>query len=189
MASDGPNSPGTSANVDRDGMQAWDTPSNAEAEDDTYVHIDVTASCYTDWLRVTNFGFSIPVGATIDGILVEINHYCNGFIDEHSCRLVLDGVIQGDEKMTAENGIPVEDLDTYESYGASDDDWNASLNYEDINDSNFGVQVSYNNSHGVQSKDVWVDHIRMTVYYTEAGGSEVYSSKGIARGIGRGVVR
>lgn len=168
MASQGPLS-GTSENIDRDGKQEWTNPTNADSQSDSYANIDITAQNYTDWIR-TPFAFDIPIDAVIDGILVEIDHYGeNGNINEHSCRLVLNGIIQGDEKMTIDNAIPSEDLDVYESYGGAADNWNAGLTYDEINDATFGVQVSYFGAHSVQPRNVYVDHIRMTVYYTIVG--------------------
>ena len=141
-ASEGPNS-GTTANVDRDGKEAFANPTNADTQNDTYANIDMNAQDYTDWLRTLDFGFTIP-DSTINGITVEIDHYGEGGnIEEHSCRLILDGVVKGDEKMTLNNDIPDADTDTYESYGGAADDWNSGLAFGDINNALFGVQVSY----------------------------------------------
>ena len=69
MASEGPNDPGTITNVAY-GTQAWANPSNAGSSNDSYA--TRTLSGVSDYLRATNFGFAIPSGATIDGILVEV---------------------------------------------------------------------------------------------------------------------
>lgn len=167
-------------------MQAWAGNDEAESSNDTYENIDITSKDYTDWLRCTAFGFAIDEGDTLDGITVEIEHYGEGgVIEEHSCRLVLDGVVKGDEKMTLTNAIPDADADTYESYGGAADDWNSGLSIANINNALFGVQVSYYNDHNTQNRNVYVDHIRITINHTTPGGNA--ATRAIGRGILRGV--
>jgi hypothetical protein len=149
MASQGPNSPGTMADDATVGTQAWSNPDNAKISDnvyakitnfnafanyldnsikiiksdgtfgttnkattnlwptsDTYISygssIDLWGETWTaedindadfgvvlsskddyevksHYLKATNFGFSIPTGATIDGILVEAEEYANAY--------------------------------------------------------------------------------------------------------------
>ena len=170
----GAKNPSIAETIDRDGKQAWSNPDNAKTSGDIYANIDITNNQYTDWLRLTDFSLGIPVGATINGIVIEIEHYGEGIIsniEEHSCRLVLDRVIKGDEKMTLNNDIPTNsDPDSYESYGAIDDDWNGGLTVANLNNVLFGVQISYWNDHNTQSRNVYVDNVRIIIYYTEAGG-------------------
>jgi hypothetical protein len=58
--------------------------------------------------------------------------------------------------------------DTYASYGGSSDLWSETWTPADINDVDFGVALSVvqaGDDYGVTAS---VDHIRITVYYTEA---------------------
>ena len=79
MATQGPNSGGTFANDVTVGTIAWTTPSNAAISDGVFTAAAVLCStAASNYLKATNFGFSIPVGSTINGILVEIQKKQNG---------------------------------------------------------------------------------------------------------------
>ena len=70
-------SPGTVVDSDATGTVAWTNPMNATTSDNVYA----TISCPTGishYLKATNFGFSIPTGATINGIVVEIERKQSG---------------------------------------------------------------------------------------------------------------
>ncbi|KKL92508.1 hypothetical protein LCGC14_1884020, partial [marine sediment metagenome] len=73
----------------------------------------------------------------------------------------------GDNKATATPWV-VGDTDTYIVYGALDNLWGTSWSYSDINNNGFGVElfVNYTGSFDVDAR---IDHINITVYYTEAG--------------------
>ena len=156
MADTGALSPQTMADDATVGTVAWTNPDNAKASDNVYTSV---GSGITHYLKATNFGFIIPTGATIDGILVEIEQKDFGFgALENSIKIVKGGVISGEEKST---GAEIPDTDTYVSYGSSTDLWGLPWTAEDINLSTFGVVFSDTDFSGV-------DHIRITVYYTEA---------------------
>jgi hypothetical protein len=75
MANTSATSPGTMVDDATVGTVAWTNPTNAGASDNSYATIGTSGRCgvFTGhYLKATNFGFSIPVGATITGILVEI---------------------------------------------------------------------------------------------------------------------
>lgn len=164
MASSGPNSGGTFANEASVGTVDWNNPTRAVASDDS------KATCYvglaavtTHYLKATNFGFAIPVGATIVGILVEFE---KGRADEflpkdYSVRIVKDGTIQGDEKADTVTSWPASD--TYVSHGGAADLWGLSWTLDDINDSTFGVVIAASLASWATAR---IDHLRITVYYT-----------------------
>ncbi len=75
-ASTGPNHPGTAANDNSVGTQAWSNLTNSFSQNNLYADATVTkANPTTQYLKLTNFSFSIPTGAVIDGIRVEIDRY------------------------------------------------------------------------------------------------------------------
>ena len=167
--SEGPDSPGTAADDNAVGTVAWTNPDNAKVSDDTYAQGAATgASIYTHYLKATNFGFSIPSGATIDGIIVEIEKkgVGTGFFRDEAIKIVKsDGSIGTTNKAIGDNWPTTE---AYVSHGASDDLWSESWTAEDINNSNFGVVIQTY----IQTELTTytrVDHIRITVYYTEVG--------------------
>ena len=174
MATQGPNSPGTMADDATVGTVAWTTPDNAKVSDNIYTTAVMTVNVNnhpSHYLVATNFGFSIPTGATINGILVEFERYKNaGGITDNIVKLVKGGVISGNDKANTladawGAGSGNERYDPYPSSGASTDLWGLTLTPSDINASNFGVAISAEYTGGTTGTAL-VDHIRITVYYT-----------------------
>jgi len=161
--SQGPNSPGTMADDATVGTVAWPNPDSAKASDDNTAGMVMSEGEISHYLKATNFGFSIPIGSTIDGILVEIEQSCAlSNILESSIKIVKGGTISGDNKST---GATLPATDTYVEHGSSSDLWGETWSAEDINNSNFGVVFSVTKTGGGIDL-VAIDHIRITVYYT-----------------------
>lgn len=155
MSSQGPLSPGTATNV-----ASFSNPNNIKVSDNVYA----TGSDFCN-LTATNFGFSIPSGATIDGILfeVEAKDPDGSFIRE--IYIIKSDGTQGSQKGLVFTGV--NGTDTYYPYGGSSDLWGLSWTAEDINDVDFGVAVNCRTF----DTTIYIDHVRCTVYYTEGGGS------------------
>jgi hypothetical protein len=173
MADTGAQSPGTLANDAGIGSTAWSNPGNAASSNNSYA----TNACsgITNYLKATNFDFSsIPSGATIDGIKVEVEAFTNFTAFEHTIKLVKGGVVSGDNKSAA-GALNVGDPGTYTTYGGIADLWGVALADTDVNSSDFGVVLAYTNG-GKGSPTVSVDHIRITVYYTAAAGGATGSA-------------
>lgn len=175
MADTGWVSPTQAENVDRDGERSWASPTDVLTQNDDQAWSMPYATSYTDWIRAFDFEFSIPEGATIDGIEVRMDKYCaNGadIITDSSLRLSKDSsTLVGDDKADTVTLWPGSDTDTYIEYGGSADDWNASLTRADVNSEGFGVHFSCYNTESAQ-KVSKVDHIQMKVHYTEGGGGD-----------------
>jgi hypothetical protein len=167
VPSEGPNSPGTMAQ-DVFGGIAWTDANNAMASDDSRASCVMGADETSDLLIASDFGFSIPAGATIDGVEVEIEKRASGVAGGDNIALWVEGSQQGDNKASA-GEWPASD--TYETYGGAADLWALSLTAEQVNASDFGVTLSVLTDSGGGTAEV--DHIRITVYYTEAGGGFV----------------
>ena len=166
MASSGPNSGGTFENDATVGTVDWANPDRAVASDDSRstAYIGAAAST-TKYLKATNFGFDIPVGATINGILVEIEKstYDAYVSSDYSVKIVKGGTIQGDE-MALGGNWPIAGAEAYYSHGGATILCGLSWEYSDINSSGFGVVVSASLASWATAR---IDHIRITVYYTE----------------------
>lgn len=143
--SEGPNDPGTLEDDDAVGTVTWSNPGNAAANDASYAtatdNVSTTNSFY---LKATNFGFTIPTGATIDGIVVEIDRKCS----DDSSDYCTDNIVrlqkssfQGDNKAIG-SATHWPTSDAYATYGASNDLWGLSFTPSDINASDFGVGIS-----------------------------------------------
>lgn len=161
--SSGPSSPGTLTNVAAGGTTAWVNPGNAAASDDVYATWTAPGGPgNSDYLQATNFGFSIPNGATITGIKVEVEAHgtIGGGTDsaDLTAKLIKGGSIVGNNKAVIST-FPTGDA--YIPYGSSSDLWGTTLTPADVNASNFGFAYQVTSNAGTAS----IDHIRITVYY------------------------
>ena len=121
----------------------------------------------THYLKATNFGFSIPSGATINGIKVEIERLAGGanYVYDEEVKIVKsDGNIGTENKADTVTDWPWE-ADAYATYGGPEDLWSETWSPSDINDVDFGVVLSAEITE--PTTFARVDHIRITVYYTE----------------------
>lgn len=176
MTTAGPNSPGTLASDATVGTIAWSNPSNAASQNNTYASATAPGddSYVSEYLKGTNLGLSIPAGATINGIVAEVDGYCVPDFDnttDNAVRIVKGGVI-GSTNMSKASGPSIgstySDSNTYSVYGSSSNLWGTTWTPADINASNFGVAISFNLGRG---DEVRIDHVRITVYYTVSGGN------------------
>jgi len=141
---------------------AW----NADNTYDVCFYVEGTSYVVSYYLRASNFGFSIPTGATINGIKVEIEQALDTGANaiESAVRIVkADGSIGTTNKST---GATVPSSDTYVTYGGASDLWGETWTSTDINDTDFGVVFSVSGTAG----NTLVDHVRITVYYSTTQG-------------------
>lgn len=175
MSSSGPNSPGTVVSDDTIGVEAWYDTSNATASDNATAHASRSVlPKVTQWLKATDFGFAIPTGATITGIVVAIERKATAnssmYARDYALKLVKDDVAVGDSLADTVTKWPVSDA--VASYGGETNLWGTSLSPADVNASTFGAALSaYLYPSIKESIRADVDHIAITVYYTEGGGA------------------
>ena len=185
MASVGPNSPGTLVEADYDGGSGigngWANYANAGA----------SSPNYSQYIKATNFGFSVPTGSTIDGIVVEVERKASqdinntGYGTDASVLIVQGGAETGTDKADTTTHWPTSDA--YKTYGSSSDLWGTSWTVAQINASDFGVSfacIAKAAILGTDSVDFSVDHIRITVYYTAASGVSQIQSTLLFMGVG-----
>lgn len=121
-------------------------------------------------LDIKNWGFSIPSGATIDGVVAEVTGRSSAsgrYNAEVQTRLVKGGSPTGDNKASGRSFGATTDA-THTSGGATDL-WGVSLTDSDVNASDFGLALQYRTD-ASNSSSARIDHVQLTVYYTEAGG-------------------
>jgi len=140
---------------------------------DSYVEI-VTQNWYTDWLYTKNFGFSIPAGATIDGI--ELTYYrqadvggglpLNREIQAMGLRLVTTSWVTSGEDTKDRTSWHLNGEEKV--IGGPTDLWDAGASWTPalINSSDFGMQVSAQAIGGapITARVRWV---KIEVTYTE----------------------
>lgn len=162
-------SPGTLADDSAVGTVAWSNPSNATSDNGVYATASSDGATVSHYLKATNFGFTIPVGATIKGILAEIDKKKgSGTTKDSEVKIVkADGSVGTTNKADTVSNWPLSD--TYISHGSSSDLWGETWTVTDINDADFGVVVSVSQSSSPAPATASVDHIRITVYYSQPG--------------------
>lgn len=147
-------------------------PANAINSDNLYATANHCECCdmNTQCLTATNFGFSIPLSATINGITVEIERRSslNGHIYDNGLRLLKAGIEVGSNYMSATQWPA---MDTYATYGGCSDLWGTTWTPSDINDPGFGLVfacIDYCPGMGFGSPQSFIDHVRITVCYTNS---------------------
>ena len=156
--------PGTVANEPPETTErSWENPDNAKVEDGVVTSTGVSFVGST-MLKASNFGFFIPVDATIHGIKGEIKQ--KGTTDVIDKSVVLFDI--NGSSLTSANRGKVDIWPTsleYVVYGSTSDLWGMTFTANDVNNSNFGVGISAQRD-VVGSHTAEIDAIRMTIYYT-----------------------
>ncbi len=162
-------SAGTGADNSGVGTQAWSNPTRVVASDNSRATATNASAFVTHYLVGSQFGFSIPSGATINGILAEIeksNNLAGTFeCQDSKVRIVKADASIGTTDKAAGGNWPNNAGEAYTSYGSSSDLWGETWTDTDINDTDFGVAISATCTGGANAR---VDHIRITVTYTPA---------------------
>lgn len=149
--------------------KTWITVENAEVSDNNYSdfgNLNTSPGSYTDYIIANKFGFDVPPGAIINGIVVEVERSdANQNTADYSIRIIRYGIITGDEKSTSD---PYPATDNYKTYGSSTDLWGEFWDPDIINDDGFGIAIAAQRINGTSDVTLGqVDNIRITVYYTD----------------------
>lgn len=165
--SQGPINGATFTNVALTGSaKAWTNAANVATTNNTRAtttNLGGNGGAYSDYLQVSNFGFSIPTNSTILGIVVAVEHDDpNGNTVDNAVRIVKGNVIGTTDKSLAA-AWPT--TDTYQSYGSSADLWGETWTPADINSANFGFAISARKiAAGAQNGRI--DHVQVTIHYS-----------------------
>ena len=149
------------------GVSDWALPTQIYSSDnlDSSAH-PVPNYIQSHWLRASTFGFAIPDGATIDGIVVEFEKQCSrALMRDWQVKIVRLGSESGTNKADIYTDWP--STDTYISYGGGTDKWGLTWTPAQINATNFGVSIAVSYIGSLQTAYARVDHVRIKVYYTE----------------------
>lgn len=170
--------PGTGANNTGVGTLAWTNPANAQADDGSYATVTSAANnAVTNYLRATNFGFAVPAGSVVTGVRVEVElkgSVANTWRDT-SVRLVKAGTGGG---TSLHYGAVLPTSDAVWAYGSGQNDcWGNTLGVSDVNNSGFGVELSFTHL-TTTSSTVSVDYVKLTVYYVTVPYGAVVVSDG-----------
>jgi len=136
-----------------------------------------TSGTFTQNLKVTGFGFSIPSDSVITGIKVKIEKktVCDtcvtSSVTDRTVSLLKAGVVSGDNKASSSVWSSNDNVSFYGTLNENSDNvsvdlWGNTLTASDINNSDFGIIFSAQTNSN-QKVDLSVDEIRITVYYTD----------------------
>ena len=149
---------------------AWTNPGNAVSLNATYASsVGLANGECTHTLRCKGFDFSaIPDGSTINGVTVRIWAMD---VSAASCDLMqlLDtGASRvGTNQCAAPVAVNTGAINDITKGGAADL-WGNALTRAWVQDADFGVSVGF--IADANDTEVYVDHVEMTIYYTEASG-------------------
>jgi hypothetical protein len=157
-ASGSSNTPGTIVDDSAVGTLTWSNPIGAIVSDDSYTTTSLSSIATSHYLKATDFGFAVPTGATINGILVEADiKFEEGYTAyENEMKIVkADGSIGSENKANKTAGRSSGTEATF-SYGGASDLWSEDWTTADINDSDFGVVFSYDRTSGCLTENSFV---------------------------------
>ena len=156
----------------------WTTPGNIVDVDTDEATITAATFDSPDpsyYLVGRGYGFTIPAGATINGITVEINRrsiIANSGMDTEVRLHDAVGALIGDNKGT---GTVWPSTLTIATYGGATDTWNTGLSAAAllamVNDADFGVALQAHAN--IANADIGVSYIRVTIDYTAAASTPV----------------
>ncbi len=170
-ATAGPRDAGAGANVNGSGgTRDWSNPNNVVADDTSYATTSLLGASGSDlskYLRATDYGFSIPSGATIDGIAVSIMRRADAssIVRDWGLMLLKGGTIVGSNR--ASDTAWTSSMAEF-TYGGAADLWGTTWTPAQINASDFGVSLYLWNS-TYNNRIAYVDCMRITVTYSVPG--------------------
>ena len=172
-------SPGTAADDAAIGSIAWLGINSIKVADTSYAYASIISGSPSHYAKATNFGFAIPTGATIDGIIAEARVGVTdglGTTQDNAVRIVkADGTIGATDKSNTTQWASL----AYLSHGGATDKWGETWTEADIEDVDFGFALSAKNNDTEDGDMAKIEHVRMTVYYTEGGSNTcTYSGTG-----------
>lgn len=150
------------------GGNGWSFPARAVSSNDSFAQVGVNDNENSDRLQCTDYGFTIPAGATILGIIVNVERKVNNNpapTQDFQMRVIKGGAVQATDRSTA-TAYPL--VDTIEPHGSATDLWGTTWTPAEINAANFGAAfAAFKNGTAGGNINVTVDHIEIVVHYSQ----------------------
>jgi hypothetical protein len=160
---------GTGTDADG-GYPIWSNPNNITTDNESsYARITLGQSVGTtsNYLRATNFGFSIPTGATINGIEASIHGYGVPPANKDLHAYLIKGNALQTGWTDKGTSTPLNGGAFTLSYGGATDMWGGTLSASDVNSSGFGMGIQMNIVTAGDDKVTDIYWIKIKVYYTD----------------------
>lgn len=163
--------PSVAVNDTSYGVYAWGSPHLVSAVDSNAAGVMPLDEDATNYLRATEFGYSVPSTATVNGIQVVVTGvvYNFGGGAQINARLVKNGSVQA---FTASDQLPWMMMGEV-ALGESNSLWGTSWSPADINSQDFGVVIFADQN--VSQPDIAVDGVRIIVHYSVEGVDHILS--------------
>jgi hypothetical protein len=146
---------------------SWTTVTNAKVSDNVYDVVSLPNLGFSDRLKLTGFGFTLPTNAIISGITVEVEKSVTGglVIRDKDVMIVKAGVTQTATNKAVTTAWP--STDAISMYGSNTDLWANTWTGADINNAGFGVAISAErNINAGAPQSARIDFVRITVCYS-----------------------
>lgn len=151
----------------------WATQTNTTSDDAAYATYGgafFDASEKSEEFQLSNFGFAIPNGATIDGVQVLIDRKAGTASDVFDFNISLTktaGVQVGTNK--ADTATAYGTTDASVTYGTgTTDKWGTTWTEAEIEATGFGVVICVQTDAGGANEVASIDYVNVTVHYTES---------------------
>lgn len=132
---------------------SWTNPNNIKLDDATSASVGFsTGGEMADPLTFSDFGFTIPANAVIDGVVMTID----------GANFSITGTVKITSDLGNSPNVDVTSLNT--SYGGSEDLWSLALTPTVVNDANFGGSIDIFDTSGGDGT-ASVDYVTLTVYW------------------------
>jgi hypothetical protein len=171
----------TTGTVISSSASGWTNVANIYTSNNAYAvaasSAGISTNASTGYLYALGHGFSIPSGATIDGLEIAIEAKNavagTGFRVRPTLSDIFLRYSGADQSPNSPTGVSLDTwsgtTDTTKTFGNSTASWGASLTPSIVNDASFGVRVRFNNINAT-TQSFSVDRLAITVYYTDSAG-------------------
>jgi trimeric autotransporter adhesin len=155
----------------------WTGQTNIAVTDTVYATQLIPAAGPSTSLSSSTFGFTIPVGAVINGIQIDIVSHCSAI---NSCSFStvqagigisitkVAGIATGTAKSNTTTWVVTDGTTTF---GSAVDLWGTTWSPADINSTGFGTVFQIDNANGVSARTASIDSVLITVTFTPASTS------------------
>jgi hypothetical protein len=167
MATDGPLYTGTGANANDGGTTAWATPTSVQGDTTgTAATFNTATTAGTSQrLRASNFGFSIPTNATIDGITVEVEQVAAN-ASRHRWRTDGANLLIGGTEAGSSLGdtSAISNSKGFKTFGSATELWGLTPTPAQVNATGFGFSMKIERYGTATTTSI--SRIRITVDYS-----------------------
>jgi hypothetical protein len=167
MASADTMSPGNCVSQNA-GNPNWGNANRAETTNNQVATSGLNDNQPSDYLVCTQYGFAIPAGATILGIVIGVERRTNDVTAispsrDFSLRVLKAGTAQAAERASTTDYTLT---DVLEDHGGAADLWGTTWGAADVNDANFGARFQAQKAGATGGNvTISVDHMPITVYW------------------------